>query len=400
MSKQQFKIGPSSTINIEKCAGSLSLRGSSKAAFSVSSDGKVQVTEDTSKAGTTLNVSAASGFKAYIPNDADIQIGMVTGRLSVKDCYRLSVDQSAGDDKISGVRAGIDLGRVAGDLEVRESGSVVAHTVQGDVSAKEINGDIRILNVMDDFSVRGCSGKIEISQIQGDAFLNKNTGVIKLDSVGGDVILQGPLLAEKHHIISAGDVIVYWPNKRSVQFLVTHKGMLIDDMHLMNETNIPGEFKATIGDDSCRLIIEAQGNVYLRPEHVEKEKSKSKPKSESKKKDDDDDFDFDFDLEDLLDPEELLEKIGDGLKSMVMLQKRKKGKGLLNKIFGKVSRSVDEWVAESDEQIPAEKQPGKAQTAGKQAVFDSEEERRIVLKLLDAGSITVDEAAERLKNLS
>ena len=384
MPKQKFNLGPSSTINIQECAGNLTLQGSSKPVFSISSEGAVQVAEEVGKAGPSVNVTSLSSLKAYVPNDADIQIGMVAGRLSVKDCRTLTVDQSAGDDKISGVRDDVMLGNVAGDLEVKQTGSVVAQTVHGDFSAKEVLGDIRITNVMDDFSVRGCSGKIEVSQIYGDAFLNKIVGVVKLDYVRGDAILQGPLPSEKHHIIADGDVIVYWPRRRNVQFLVTHQGELVNDMGLPNEAKMPGEFQAMIGDDLCRVIIEAQGNVYLRPERNEKRKSKSK----SKKKDDD----FDFDLEDLLDPEELLEKIGDGLKSMFMLQKKKKGRGMLNKIFSKAMKSVDEWAAEPNEKSPR-------QTFGKQAAADSEAERRMILKLLDAGSITVDEAAERLKNL-
>lgn len=393
MPKQQIKVGSGSTINIERCHGRMSLQGSSKGLFSYSSDGQVRVAQDAD----TVNVSADDDFKAYIPDGVTVRIQQIDGRLSANELSLLVVDEAADDVKVSDLRKGLILGTVNGDLEAKKTGEIVAQLINGDVSVKEVSGDIRITTVNDNFSVRNCSGKIEVSQIYGDAFINQITGVVKLDSVAGDAILQGPLPAEKHHIIAAGDVIIYWPRNRNVQFLVTHKGDLINDMRLPNETKIPGEFQATIGDDSCRLIIEAEGNVYLRPERTEKSKSKSKSRSKSKKKDDDD---FDFDLEDLLDPEELLEKIGDGLKSMVMLQKRKKGKGMLNKIFGKVSRTVDEWAAESDDQIPPEKRPSKGQTAGKQALFDAEEERRIVLKLLDAGSITVDEAAERLKNLS
>ncbi|MEM8861492.1 MAG: hypothetical protein AAGD96_24480, partial [Chloroflexota bacterium] len=320
------------------------------------------------------------------PSDAYLDINQVSGKIEAEKVHSVQVDQVSGYAKFSDIRGSISAGEIVGDFEVKTSGAIMANRIGGDCSLKRVMGEVRISQIMDDFSVRECSGKIEVSHISGDAYLNKISGVVKLDAVGGDTILQGPLPAEKHHILGAGDVIIYWPRHHNVQFLVTHKGRLINDMGLLNETKIPGEFQATIGDDSCRIIIEAQGNVYLRPERAEKSKSKKK----SKKKDD-----FDLDLEDLLDPEELLEKIGDGLESMFMLQKnkKKKGKGLLNKIFGKTIQRIDEWAAEPDDPFPSQKQPTKEQAVS------AEEERRIILKMLENGSISVDEASERLKRL-
>ncbi len=390
MSKKQFRIGASSRINIERCDGRISLQGSSKGLFSYSSDGDVSIIED----GDVVNVLAEYDLKAYVPKTSAVTVQKVDDRLTAKELHSLRVDEADFDIKVSDLRGGLVIGELHGDLEVKKSAGIVAHLVDGDVSAKEISGDIKIGTVKDGFSLRGGRGKVEVSKIMGDAFVNNVSDVVKLDSVDGDVILQGPLSAEKHHIIAAGDVIVYWPQNRNVQFLVTHKRDLENPMNLPNETMLPGEFQATIGDDSCRLIIEAGGDVYLRP--LKTEKSKEKSKSKSKRKDD---FDLDFDLEDLLDPEELIEKIGDGIKSMVMLQKRNKGKGFLGKIFGKAMQEVDEWAGVPEER-EARKRAAQPQAEQPQkANLDSEEERRIILKMLDNGTITVDEAAERLKRL-
>ncbi|MEM9773411.1 MAG: hypothetical protein AAF902_02440 [Chloroflexota bacterium] len=383
MAKQKFRVSSNPELEVRQSMGGLVVRGSSSPEISVSNDGRLDAWE--TKDG--LSISSVRNLKAYTPFGSSLVAGQVSGKVSVEEIGTVQIDQAMGSAKFSKIKNTVSIGGVSGDVEIKESGAVMAQAIQGDCSLRKVFGEVRIGTVGDDFSARECSGKVEISEVRGDAYVNKMMGVVKLDSVRGDAILQGPLPAEKHHIIANGDVIIYWPSNRNVQFLISHRGRLVNDMRLPNETKVPGEFQATIGDDSCRIIIESQGIVYLRPDRDEKGKSKKK----KKKKDD-----FDLDLEDLLDPEELLEKIGDGLESMFMLQKnkKKKGKGLLNKIFGKTIQAIDEWAAE-DEPFPQqqEKQPTKEQTVS------AEEERRIVLKMLENGSISVDEASERLKRL-
>lgn len=381
MAKHQLKIGSESTINIERCNGRVNLQGTSKAILSYSDDDDVSVLQD----GSYVNVLAEFDFKAYVPKNAPVVVQHVEDKLYAKELRSLRIDWGDYDVKVSDLQEALTIGSVSGDLEVKKAAGIFAKSIEGDTSVKFITGDIKIAKAVGDFSVRGCSGKIEVADIEGDVFLSSISGVVKLDSVDGDVVIQGALPAEKHHIIGSGDVIVYWPLDQNVQFLVTHKGDLVNQMRLPNETSNPNEFQATLGDDSCRLIIETDGDVYLRPLQTEKQKTKNIKKTKRKE-------DFDIDFEDLLDPEELIEKIGDGIKSMVMLQKRNKGKGLLNKIFGKAMRDVDEWAG-----VPQERE---AKSNLKQPQSDSsEEERRIILKMLENGSITVDEATERLKRL-
>ena len=386
MSKQKFRVSSSPIIEIGQANRGLLIKGSSKPEISISNDGF----KDAFQTQSGVEVPAAVKLKAYAPHGTTVVAQQVSGKVTVEEISNVQLDQVSGSAKLSKIKQTISIGNLSGELEVKEAGAIMGQTINGDCSLRKVYGEVRIGRVTDDFSARDCSGKIEVTEVRGDAFVSTMSGILKLDSVMGDAIIQGPLPAEKHHIIGSGDVIVYWPSNRNVQFLISHKGRLVNDMGLPNETKVPGEFQATIGNDSCRVIIEAQGTVYLRPERASKGKSKKK----SKKKDD-----FDLDLEDLLDPEELLEKIGDGLESMFMLQKnkKKKGRGILNKIFGKTIQAIDEWAAE-DEPFPSQQQKQEKRPTKEQSV-SAEEERRIILKMLDNGSISVDEASERLKRL-
>lgn len=388
MSKQKFRVSSNPTVEIRQVTGGLTIKGSSKPEISLSNDGL----KDAFETHNGVEVPAAVKLKAYVPYAATAVAHQVSGKVSVQEIANVQLDQVSGSAKLSKIKQTISVGHLNGELEVKEAGTIIGQTINGDCSLKKVSGEVRLSRVADDFSARDCSGKIEISAIHGDVFVSNMSGILKLDSVMGDVIVRGPFPAEKHHIIANGDVMVYWPFNQNVQFLITHKGGLVNDMGLPNETKAAGEFQATIGDDACRVIIESQGTVYLRPERGVKEKSKKK----SKKKDD---FDFDLDLEDLLDPEDLLEKIGEGLESVFMLQKnkKKKGRGILNKIFGKTIQAIDEWAAE-DEPFPQQQNQQQKQPTKQQAV-NAEEERRIILKMLDNGSISVDEASERLRRL-
>ena len=96
----------------------------------------------------------------------------------------------------------------------------------------------------------------------------------------------------------------------------------------------------------------------------------------------------------------LIEKVGKGIKSMVKGRKSGsesgQGRGLFSKIFDSALREVDEWAGVPEERARREqvRQPDPP-AQGKNV----EEERLMILKMLENGAISVDEATARLKKL-
>ena len=97
MPDQKFIVGKVPTINIEKCAGNITIQGSSVEEIVITGDGRAKVTENLDSGDHQLTLQSDSACKVYVPHMSKIRVSQASGRLSIQECLSVSIQQIAGD---------------------------------------------------------------------------------------------------------------------------------------------------------------------------------------------------------------------------------------------------------------------------------------------------------------
>jgi putative adhesin len=122
--------------------------------------------------GTSLEVSSAS---------ADVQ---ATGELGDARVKTASGDVDA--DRV----AALIVQTVSGDVSAREvDGDVVVKTTSGDVGARSVAGDLVVTAVSGDIDVGTVTGELQVTTVSGDVQIGALSGAANVNSVSGDVEL-------------------------------------------------------------------------------------------------------------------------------------------------------------------------------------------------------------------
>ncbi|KAF0108029.1 MAG: hypothetical protein FD146_1327 [Anaerolineaceae bacterium] len=149
----------------------------------------------------------------------------------------LKVESVAGDASLQALGGALDLGPVAGDLNLHDLGPVTLADVSGDASLRNLSG-LRAGNIAGDFTLRNCAGDCEVASVGGDASIREVGGAVQIPTIGSDLYLRkadGPV------DVSAGADVVL--------FLEPHAGM---------------EYHANAGDDLLlRLPPDASATLHL-----------------------------------------------------------------------------------------------------------------------------------------
>lgn len=99
----------------------------------------------------------------------------------------IEIEAARGDMKLSGISGRIALGEVSGDLSLRETGTIRIGQVFGDLSAAAVAGDLKVEKVYGDASLRDIEGDLEVDLVGADLSIRSVGGRIRARS-GADLM--------------------------------------------------------------------------------------------------------------------------------------------------------------------------------------------------------------------
>ena len=407
--KQNFETGKAPTLNFMECGGDVTVKGSDSIHVQLKGD-EIEVNEKE----TGLNIHAQNDVKANVPTASAVHFQQVMGDLSVK-----GMSGQIGAEEVNGsllVRSGsaLQIGSVHGDMSAVSildhvkvdlvSGSLVAKKVDGisagrvhgDFSAKAVNGDLNASEVSGNLGVRDCTGDLTADKVMGDAKIRRVHGALNLKEVMGSVHMVSGLPAGKHHIKAYGDVVIHWPDDQPAQFLIECRGSIRNRLGIENSSTEHNKFEGQIGDGSAVIIVEAYGDVRLKSINDEIDSNTVFW----------DDISFDLDL----DLDQLGEKISTRLDDLSSRLNSKFGPGFADSIANKVGVSIERALGKLENAQVKVVRPGdfsfsrrpptppKAPKPPKNKAAEKSEQLKI-LEMLEAGTITVEDASTLLKAL-
>jgi DUF4097 and DUF4098 domain-containing protein YvlB len=360
---------------------------------------------------TNLTLEAAHGDARVRRVVGPITAGVLHGDSLFQDVGPMTLEAASGDIRIRTVNGKLQLSQASGDVQIRSAnGDVQLGQTSGDVSVHDVKGSLACENVSGDVSVRGVEGLVSCSSVSGDLSADFLEGGLEA-VVSGDAALRTDFTPGcSYRVTASGDVAVKFPTGANARFQVTAMG---DIRHKVDWSEISEPSGATLtgrmGDGEANVEITAGGDVTLRS------------------KDDAKEFIFSFEApeEDLdLELESMSEEIERSIEAhMARLNAQleaelsridhtaiqRKVKQATEKARRQAERAAEQarlraeraqrrWQRMGAQRpSPAAPPPARPQRPPSEPV--SEDERLLILQMIQEGKITTEEAARLLEAL-
>jgi len=244
MTRQTIDTSPAPDILIDQVLGDFQLKGWEAPQVVLQADPDeldLQEQED------AIHLSCRGDCDIRLPYGASVQIGAVHGDAQIKLLEEL-----------------LKIGAVHGSLSLRNIADLQVDLVQGDLSVKSMNGDLSVAQAQGDVEIRQLEGACNLARVQGDLDIQGLDGALNA-ATDGDVRLRLTALdLEDCHIQAAGDVVCSIPAGSGLKASLSSRAHSI-------KVRLPGHAESyrqeqvsfEVGAGDAALSIEAGGSILL-----------------------------------------------------------------------------------------------------------------------------------------
>ena len=177
----------------------------------------------------------------------------------------ITIDHASGDLRVLQVEGGLTIDTVNGDAVLHDVGSTTIKAVQGDLSLRDAGGDVQIDVVRGDAKLKRVDGNTAINKVAGDFVANDLGGGLAVGNVGGDAALQTSLAAGQTYAVKAGGDVILRVEGGGGQFALNCKGDLRVRLPMTNWTGNERSATGTYGDGSAQVTLMANGDLLVLP---------------------------------------------------------------------------------------------------------------------------------------
>lgn len=282
MSTQTFETSGNPTLTITECLGDLSIKGSDEAMVTVKVSGDEENITFTQE-DNAFAVSARTDCKITCPHGTTVTVDVVRG-----------------DFRIKGVHGPLTVGEVNGDAVLRDVADTTADRIHGNLSARPVAGNLTAGSIAGDARIEDVSGSVTAGQIGSDLKAGGITGGLTANAVGSDVRLSGPFTPGATFKVRAGsDLSVVVPEDANLRFTFQAGGGVHANVPGIDLVKEGGTVVGMMGEGAATLEAQVGGRVLVKTPGTDDEYPQH--------------FDFDFDFSFL----EGLEEIGPMIEARV-----------------------------------------------------------------------------------
>jgi hypothetical protein len=248
MFTERIEMSSAPHITITDCLGDLVVR----AAEGKQVDVKVQGAADDlsmDRKGESITLSTRTGCILTCPPHTTLTLQAVHGDL-----------------KIKGVERPIAAGKIYGDVVLRDVGPAALEAVYGDLVARQVAGDLEAEVLQADARVRQVDGHLHIERVGGDLRVEGLLKGLEASAVGADVRLGPPYSPGATYRVQAGsDLRIYLPDDASVRLTLQAGGRVRSRIPDLDLEGRAGTAEVTLGAGEATLEAKVGGHVYLSP---------------------------------------------------------------------------------------------------------------------------------------
>jgi DUF4097 and DUF4098 domain-containing protein YvlB len=223
--------------------------------------------------GTALTLEAVHGDVRIRRIDGPITAGDLHGDSQLKDVGPATIASTSGDLRVRSANGDLELRNASGDVLVRGvNGDLRLGDVSGGLSARDVKGTLSCDSASGDLSVRGIEGHVFCKSVSGDlsaAYLEGGLEAV----VSGDSSLKTDFTPGCDYRVSAsGNVSLKFPTNANARFQITASGNIHHKVEWSEIVEASGKaLTGRVGDGEANVEITASGNVTLRSRAEAKE---------------------------------------------------------------------------------------------------------------------------------
>jgi DUF4097 and DUF4098 domain-containing protein YvlB len=274
-------------VYLDDCQGDFVLRGWDESELKIQSQGSLD--ENTvQQAADVVRLSTLSEGRLFVPRQATViighvagdlradgltgslEVGRVEGDLRVKG-GTLHVHEVQGDCVITELTGNVTIDAASGDVSLREvAGEAVVRLIGGDLRVRRINGTLRAEEVHGNVHAKNLDGALELARVGGDTVLTNLQGGVKLHQAQGEVVLKTGLASGvSYHVQANGDIALKLSLPTSAHLVLeAPSGEIYSTVPLKIEEKAVGRLAGILGqaDKPAEVFLHtSSGNIMLKP---------------------------------------------------------------------------------------------------------------------------------------
>lgn len=190
------------------------------------------------------------------------EMAEVYGNLGAAELSSLHVTGTVyGTAAVKGVAA-VDVQNVRGNLQVRDTGRLRASRIGGNLQAKGIEGALEVDKVGGNAHLKNVTGAASLEQVAGNLVARNLTAGAKVPKIGGNLVLNGEIgEGRTYHFSVRGNATLRLPEQASAHLTLEAKGRIHSSLSLANQSLDGERLTGTLGEGSTEIAIEAWGNI-------------------------------------------------------------------------------------------------------------------------------------------
>jgi hypothetical protein len=227
-------------------SGDLTLKGWDEPEVVAKSSSEESLTVD--QAGDQINITCQAECNVQVPYRSEIQVNALGGNGIFKF-----------------LEGALDIQAAAGDLLLRSVGAARIGQVAGDLTAKNIAGDLRVGAVGGDVTASDIQGNFSIeTEIAADLVLKEFDGSASATARGDVTLSFDPSPGNEYRFEAGGDLVCRIPPDASARIEISRAGQVVSKIPGVQQASPSNGLKTvTLGDGDAQIQIAAGGDVVL-----------------------------------------------------------------------------------------------------------------------------------------
>lgn len=278
MVSKVIETGENPHLIIEECFGDLTVQGvnESRITFNLAGD---EESLDLVVAESAVRFTAQENCRILCPVGATLDIQVAHGNL-----------------KATGIHGRLTIGEVYGDAQLRDTGPLTVAEVYGNVRLQQVAGDVQVGEVSSDARIGQVTGALNVHAIASDARISDIAGPVAIEQVGSDFKAEGlaqgltlggagsdvrlapPFTPGAVYQVRAGsDLTIRLPEEANVRFALQAGGGVRSSIPNLELHEAEGSVTGVLGAGEAFIQAQVGGRVRLKgaggldegPDHIE-----------------------------------------------------------------------------------------------------------------------------------
>jgi hypothetical protein len=239
-------------VTIDECLGNLTVRGDTEKEITVLVR---EENRDVSwkREGETLTLAVPASATLHCPPGTTLTVRRVLGNL-----------------RVQGLEGPVVIGAVHGNATLRHVGPVALERALGNMSARAVAGRLEGQDVKGNARVRGVDDLLTLGEVGGNLVAEGLEGGLVAEKVRGNVRLGPPFSPDAVYRLSAyGNLTLLLPPDASLRLALRAGDRVRSRIPGLSLEGVDTETRGTLGSGQAQLQAEVKGNVTLQPSDLD-----------------------------------------------------------------------------------------------------------------------------------